>query len=78
MRLSGWFRAILPKSALQVSEEAWNAYPYTKTIYRCPFIDKFMLEIETRYLDDGGETENIFNLSASELKNRIVGMSCRL
>ena len=50
----GWFRAILPKSALRVEEEAWNAYPYTKTRYRCPFIEKFLLEIETKYLNDGG------------------------
>ena len=69
----GWFQAILPKSALQVEEEAWNAYPYTKTIYRCPFIQKFMLEIETRYYNDGGDQENVFNLSAAEQRNRVVG-----
>ncbi|KAI0218886.1 Membrane-associated phosphatidylinositol transfer protein 1 [Lamellibrachia satsuma] len=70
--LPGWFQAILPKSALQVEEEAWNAYPYTKTIYRCPFIQKFMLEIETRYYNDGGDQENVFNLSAAEQRNRVV------
>ncbi|ELU13727.1 hypothetical protein CAPTEDRAFT_169194 [Capitella teleta] len=70
--LPGWFRSILPKSALRVEEEAWNAYPYTKTIYRCPFIEKFSLEIETVYLNDGGEQENVFNLSDSALRSRIV------
>ena len=69
----GWFRAILPKSALRVEEEAWNAYPYTRTIYRCPFIEKFVLEIETRYKDEGGLNENIFDLSKAEMRNRIVG-----
>lgn len=71
--LPSWFRAILPKSALRVEEEAWNAYPYTKTIYRCPFIEKFSLEIETVYLNDGGEQENVFNLPDSVLRNRIIG-----
>ena len=52
---------------------AWNAYPYTKTIYTCPFIEKFSIEIETRYLNEGGEEENIFNLSPAELRNRVVG-----
>lgn len=63
----------MPKSALQVQEEAWNAYPYTKTIYTCPFIEKFNLEIETVYHSDGGEQENVFKLSGSDLRNRDVG-----
>ena len=71
--VSGWFRAILPKSALRVEEEAWNAYPYTKTIYRCPFIEKFTLEIETKYQSDGGEQDNIFDLSRAELRTRTIG-----
>ncbi|KAL3856433.1 hypothetical protein ACJMK2_011194 [Sinanodonta woodiana] len=70
--LPGWFRAILPKSALVVEEEAWNAYPYTKTRYRCPFVEKFVLEIETKYLNDGGDQENIFNLSPAEMKDRVL------
>ncbi|KAK3581976.1 hypothetical protein CHS0354_003237 [Potamilus streckersoni] len=70
--IPGWFRAILPKSALLVEEEAWNAYPYTKTRYKCPFVEKFVLEIETKYLNDGGEQENIFNLSPAELKERVL------
>jgi len=74
MPVAGWFRAILPKSALIVEEEAWNAYPYTKTIYRCPFIEKFVLEIETVYHDDNGFQENVFNLSTSDLSSRIVGI----
>jgi len=28
--LPGWIKGLLPKSALTVEEEAWNAYPYTK------------------------------------------------
>lgn len=73
--LPAWFRSILPKSALRVEEEAWNAYPYTKTIYRCPFVEKFSIEIETKYFKDKGEQNNVFNLSTSELRNRSVGKS---
>lgn len=70
---SGWFKALLPKSALTVEEEAWNAYPYTKTRYTCPFVEKFMLEIETRYFADAGTQDNVFSLSGSDLRNRQVG-----
>ena len=66
------FKSLLPKSALTVSEEAWNAYPYTKTRYTCPFVEKFSLEIETYYYADNGHQENVFNLTGSDLKHRIV------
>lgn len=69
----GWFRSILPKSALRVEEEAWNAYPYTKTIFRCPFIEKFSITIQTVYHPDGGTQENVFGLSQSQLGERVVG-----
>ena len=52
---------------------AWNAYPYTRTRYTCPFIDKFSLDIETVYKTDPGEIDNVFNLKGSELNERAVG-----
>ncbi|KAJ1532074.1 hypothetical protein ONE63_000703 [Megalurothrips usitatus] len=70
--LPGWFKSLLPKSALTVEEEAWNAYPYTKTRYTCPFVEKFSLEIETRYFPDNGYQDNVFELKGSDLRNRIV------
>lgn len=66
-------KGLLPKSALTVEEEAWNAYPYTKTRYTCPFVEKFSLEIETYYFPDDGHQDNVFNLGGSDLRNRIVG-----
>ncbi|XP_022102141.1 membrane-associated phosphatidylinositol transfer protein 1-like isoform X2 [Acanthaster planci] len=70
--LPGWFRAILPKTALRVEEESWNAYPYTKTRYTCPFVEKFSVEVETKYFPDAGHQENVFNLPTAECKSRLV------
>ncbi|XP_055846673.1 protein retinal degeneration B isoform X2 [Episyrphus balteatus] len=70
--LPGWIKSLLPKSALTVEEEAWNAYPFTKTRYTCPFVEKFSLDIETYYFPDNGFQENVFKLSGSELRNRVV------
>lgn len=70
----GWFKGLLPKSALSVEEEAWNAYPYTKTRYTCPFVEKFSLEIETYYYPDNGSHDNVFKMSQSEVRNVSVGM----
>ncbi|THD27193.1 Membrane-associated phosphatidylinositol transfer protein 1 [Fasciola hepatica] len=70
--LPAWLRNILPPSALRVEEEAWNAYPYTRTIYRVPFVDKLTLDIETHYFDDGGQQDDVFKLNAEEKAARIV------
>ncbi|XP_016974663.1 protein retinal degeneration B isoform X2 [Drosophila rhopaloa] len=70
--LPGWIKSLLPKSALTVEEEAWNAYPYTRTRYTCPFVEKFSLDIETYYFPDNGYQDNVFQLSGSDLRNRIV------
>ncbi|KAG8232022.1 hypothetical protein J437_LFUL012046 [Ladona fulva] len=72
--LPGWFKSLLPKSALTVEEEAWNAYPYTKTRYTCPFVEKFSLEIETYYFGDNGHQENVFKLSGGDLRSRVVDL----
>ncbi|XP_065202321.1 protein retinal degeneration B isoform X2 [Planococcus citri] len=70
--LPGWIKSLLPKSSLNVEEEAWNAYPYTKTRYTSPFIEKFFIEIDTVYRGDYGDQYNVFNLSGNDLRNRVI------
>jgi transposase len=71
--LPGWLKALLPRTALVVDEEAWNSYPYTKTRYGCPFLgEKFSIEIETKYYNDDGHQVNVFDLSEEDLKARSV------
>ncbi|XP_075835202.1 membrane-associated phosphatidylinositol transfer protein 2 isoform X7 [Microtus pennsylvanicus] len=71
MHIPGWFRAILPKAALRVVEESWNAYPYTRTRFTCPFVEKFSIDIETFYKTDTGENNDVFSLSPVE-KNQLI------
>ena len=35
-KVPGWGRAIVPSGALELQEEAWNAYPYCKTVLTNP------------------------------------------
>jgi hypothetical protein len=37
-------------------------------------VEKFSLEIETYYYADNGHQENVFSLSGSDLRNRVIGM----
>jgi len=74
-RIPGWLKAFIPLTALQVDEKAWNAYPYCKTVYSCPFLgDRFSIAITTKYLPDGGSTANPFGRTEAELKDRAVDM----
>ncbi|XP_030076074.1 membrane-associated phosphatidylinositol transfer protein 2 isoform X1 [Microcaecilia unicolor] len=72
MHIPSWFRSILPKAALRVEEESWNAYPYTRTRYTCPFVEKFSIDIETFYKPDSGDHVNVFNLSPTEKRQTIL------
>nr|XP_060641491.1 membrane-associated phosphatidylinositol transfer protein 2 isoform X4 [Anolis sagrei ordinatus] len=72
MHIPSWFRSILPKAALRVEEESWNAYPYTRTRYTCPFVEKFSIDIETYYIPDSGEQANVFNLSSAEKRQTVI------
>ena len=70
--LPTWVRSILPTTALVVEEEAWNAYPYAKTRWKCPLVEKLLLECETYYTPDGGHQDNIFQLNEEEKRGRVV------
>ncbi|XP_041854790.1 membrane-associated phosphatidylinositol transfer protein 2-like isoform X2 [Melanotaenia boesemani] len=72
MHIPSWFRSILPKAALRVEEESWNAYPYTRTRYTCPFVEKFSIDIETYYKPDTGNQADVFNLSATDKRQRTI------
>ncbi|XP_053276344.1 membrane-associated phosphatidylinositol transfer protein 2 isoform X2 [Pleuronectes platessa] len=72
MHIPSWFRSILPKAALRVEEESWNAYPYTRTRYTCPFVEKFSIDIETYYKPDTGNQADVFNMSAVEKRQRAI------
>ena len=72
--MPAWLKFIIPKSALIVEEEAWNAYPYAKTRWKCPLLEKLLLECETYYTPDGGHQENIFDMTDADKRNRIVDL----
>jgi len=63
-----WMRPLLPASALQLHEKAWDRYPYCKTVITNPFLDdKFSFEIESMHTADLGEQENILDISDRKL-----------
>ncbi|KPM09855.1 phosphatidylinositol transfer protein alpha isoform-like protein [Sarcoptes scabiei] len=61
-------RMIAPKGALEIHEEAWNAYPYCRTVLTNPdyMKENFKLIIETMHAPDRGTQENAHLLSPNK------------
>ena len=67
-----WLRGFLPKSLSTIREEAWNAYPYSKNLICAPFMDRFSIEIESKYLVGGTKQDNVFGLDKEQLGDRTI------
>lgn len=68
------FKYLIPEGFLQIHEEAWNAYPYCKTVLTNPGFMKenFMVSIESFHLSGDHRQENVHQLPDDVLKNREV------
>ncbi|KAJ3591124.1 hypothetical protein NHX12_009071, partial [Muraenolepis orangiensis] len=66
-------RALAPKGSLEIYEEAWNAYPYCRTILTNTYMgDSFFIKIETWHKPDMGDQENVHGLDEETWKNTEV------
>ena len=65
---------MLPSNMLILVEEAWNCYPFCKTVLTNGYLDKdkFKIVIESMHLPDNGSTDNALRLTAAELKERSI------
>ncbi|KAM9724491.1 cytoplasmic phosphatidylinositol transfer protein 1b [Menidia menidia] len=58
-KLPSWARAFVPRF-FYVTEKAWNFYPYTITGECASFLPKFSIRIETRFENNNGHNDNVF------------------
>ncbi|KAI9309091.1 hypothetical protein BJ944DRAFT_236413 [Cunninghamella echinulata] len=73
-RVPYYVRAVIPESALVIYEEAWNAYPYCKTVLTNGYMkENFSITYETLHVDGSrGEINNALNISDQDLSKREV------
>ncbi|KAL1929193.1 hypothetical protein VTP01DRAFT_2252 [Rhizomucor pusillus] len=73
-RVPSFVRALAPAGALDLYEEAWNAYPYCKTVLKNGYMkDNFSIVYETLHVDGSrGEIDNALKISDADLKKREV------
>ena len=67
-------RALAPKGSLEMTEIAYNGYPYCRTVYTNPgyMKDGFFIDIETKHEPGAGTIENVHNLQNEELSKREI------
>jgi Phosphatidylinositol transfer protein len=69
---------VVPSSALYLIEEAWNAYPYCRTVLVNGYlsVDRFKIDIESLHTDISDrqveDDDNPLKISAEEIKQRKV------
>ena len=63
-------QSLAPSGSLEVHEEAWNAYPYCKTVLTNPgyMKENFVIKIESFYKPSRGEEVNVHELTPEVLK----------
>ncbi|KAI3383297.1 hypothetical protein SNEBB_008401 [Seison nebaliae] len=73
-KVPAFVKVFISPGRLDIHEEAWNAYPYCRTVLKNPGFmkDDFELKIETLHVQDGGLLENAHQLSPVLLKKRDV------
>ncbi|XP_063853470.1 phosphatidylinositol transfer protein beta isoform-like isoform X3 [Scylla paramamosain] len=59
-KVPAFIRLLAPEGSLEMHEEAWNAYPYCRTIISNPgyMKENFYITIESLHVLDNGESEN--------------------
>jgi len=72
-KVPSFVRLLTPKGALDLKEECWNAFPFTKTEISNEYLGgRLNLHVESVHLADRGETENALNLTPDQLRVREV------
>merc|ERR1711962_1587770 len=72
-KVPGFIRLLAPEGSMEIHEEAWNAYPYCRTVISNPGYMKknFTICIETLHAQDLN-LENAHELTGDKLKQREV------
>ncbi|XP_055382916.1 phosphatidylinositol transfer protein alpha isoform isoform X2 [Condylostylus longicornis] len=73
-KVPAFIKMLAPKGALEIHEEAWNAYPYCRTVITNPgyMKENFVICIESLHIADKGERNNVHELPPEKLKIREV------
>ncbi|PAA48622.1 hypothetical protein BOX15_Mlig021487g2 [Macrostomum lignano] len=69
-----FIRMLAPSGSLEMTETAWNAYPYCRTVVENPgyMKDNFFIKIESMHVQDAGTQENVHQLPPNLLQKREV------
>jgi hypothetical protein len=60
-KVPAFIRLLAPRGSLEIHEEAWNAYPYCRTVITNPgyMKENFVICIESMHIGDTGSQDNV-------------------
>uniref|UniRef100_A0A1I8IA24 PAZ domain-containing protein n=1 Tax=Macrostomum lignano TaxID=282301 RepID=A0A1I8IA24_9PLAT len=69
-----FIRLLAPSGSLEMTETAWNAYPYCRTVVENPgyMKENFFIKIESMHVQDAGTQQNVHQLPPDLLSKREV------
>jgi len=73
-KVPNYVRVLSPKGALTIYEEAWNCYPWCRTIYTNAYMkDTFYVALDSWHKDGNGDThDNVHALTGDNLTKRQI------
>lgn len=72
-KIPRFIRALAPKGSLEIKEESHNLYPNIKTTMSNNYMKNgFKMEINSKVMENFGQSENVHNLPPEEWKNTQV------
>lgn len=70
-KLPAFIRMLASKGVFDLHEEAWNAYPYCRTLLKNPgyMKNKFLISVESLHLPNNGFQNNVHELPPEKLQS---------
>jgi len=72
-KVPGWVRALVPSTALELHEEAWNGFPRIRTVLTNKYLgDRFKIQLDSYHAEGINTMDNALHLPADVLKKREI------
>ena len=73
LQMPAWLSSFVNQDSIMLLEKHWYEFPRTRSLYTVPvFGDRFSCCVDTIYIADAGNQDNVFGLDPEELAIRSV------
>ncbi|KAF4673668.1 hypothetical protein FOL47_010251 [Perkinsus chesapeaki] len=70
--LPSWVTSLVNPDWLVFDEKSWNAFPRCRTVYSCPMLSEFSMEIDSMHIEGNCTDDNALKLDDADLAKRKI------